>query len=123
LTAVQTALEVLALTAAIAVLVPAFFVTWWLAGSDDEARNPVAPLIGIAVLGTSVWSIVVAARMQVGDSLPSLLVMAAPAVLLLLAAPFAGNRAHGRAPLKETLPAVGLLSIPALFGGAAVLVG
>ena len=119
----QTALEVLALIAAVAVLLPAFFVTWWLAGSDDEARNPVAPLLGLAVLGTSLWSVGVATRMNVGDNPRSLLVMAAPAALLLLAAPFAGNRAHGRAPLKESLSGVGLLSIPALFGGVAVLVG
>ena len=62
----QTALEVMALIAAIAVLLPAFFVTWWLAGSDDEARNPVAPLLGLAVFGTSLWSVGVAAGLDVG---------------------------------------------------------
>ena len=119
----QTALEVLALIAAVAVPLPAFFTTWWLTGSDDEARNPVAPLLGLGILATSVWSIVVAARMDVGDNLRSLFVMPAPAVLLVPAAPFAGNRAHGRAPLRESLSAVGVLAIPAVFGGAAFLLG
>ena len=119
----ETALEVAALIAAVAVLVPAFFVTWWLAGSDDEARSPVAPLLGIGIFATSLWSVGVAARMDVSANFRSLLVMAASPVLLLLAGPFAGNRAHGRAPLRESLAGVGLLAIPALFGGGAFLLG
>ena len=43
---VQTLLAVAALLAAVVALVPAFFTTWWLAGSDDEALNRVAPALG-----------------------------------------------------------------------------
>ncbi len=112
-----------ALVAAVLALVPAFFTTWWLAGSDDEALNPVAPLLGIALLGTSIASVIVAAHLDAGSGGGSLAVMAAPAVLLFLAAPFAGNRAHGRAPLRESLSGVAVLSIAPLLALAAVLAG
>ncbi len=45
---------------AIATLLPAFFITWGLAGADDIPRNVVAPFLGLAVLVTSAWTAVTA---------------------------------------------------------------
>lgn len=119
---VQTLLAVAALVAAIVALVPAFFVTWWLAGSDDEARNLMAPVLGLGVLVGSVAAVVTAARLDPVPSGQALLVMAAPAVLLALAMPFAGNQALGHARFRDGLPGLLALSVaPALALTAAVL--
>jgi len=120
---VQTFFEVAALVAAAASLIPAFFVTWWLAGSDDEALNPVAPLLGLVLFGTAIASVVVAYRMVFGAGGSFPLVMAAPLALFVLAVPFAGNRAQGRARLREVGEGVAVLSPAPLLALAAVLVG
>jgi hypothetical protein len=119
---VQTLLAVAALVAAFVALVPAFFVTWWLAGSDDEPRNLVAPVLGLGVLGGAVAAVVAAARIDPEPSGLALLVMASPAVLLVLAMPFAGTRALGRPRFSEVLPGLLALSVtPALALAAATL--
>jgi hypothetical protein len=118
---VQTLFEMAALVAAVGSLVPAFFLTWWLAGSDDEALNSVAPLLGLLLFGTSIASVVVAARMFLGPDAASLLVMAAPLALFLLAALFAGNRVHGRPRLRQVAEGVAVLSPAPLLALGAVL--
>lgn len=60
--AVDTALLWLLRMAAVATILPAFFVTWYLGGSDGTAKNPVAPLFGLGVLVTAVWSAIAAFR-------------------------------------------------------------
>ncbi|HEX2073757.1 MAG TPA: hypothetical protein VHF92_08235 [Geodermatophilus sp.] len=119
----QTFLAILTLVAAVGVLLPAFFITWWLAGSDDEALNPVAPLLGLGLFVAAIATVVVAARLDPEPTRGALAVMAAPAVLLLLATPFAGNRAHGRAPFREVLPGLALLSLPPLLALATLAIG
>jgi hypothetical protein len=119
---VQTLLAIAALAAAVVALVPAFFVTWWLAGSDDEPLNWVAPSLGLGVLVGSVAAVVAAARIDPEPSGQAVLVMASPAVLLVLAMPFAGNRTLGRVRLREGLPGLLALSVaPALALAAAAL--
>lgn len=118
----QTLLAVAALVAAVVALLPAFFVTWWLAGSDDQARSPVAPVLGLGVLVGSVASVITAAGLDPDPGGQALLVMASPAMLLALAMPFAGNKALGRARFRDGLPGILALSVaPALALVAAVL--
>lgn len=49
---VESPITWLARLAAIATLIPAFFVFWYLSGSDDTPRNYVAPLLGLGVMIT-----------------------------------------------------------------------
>lgn len=92
-------------------LIPALFVTWWLAGSDDEARNPLAPILGLGLLAAAVVSLVLAMRLDPEPDNSTIAVMALPAVLLIVAGPFAGNRAHGRARVRDIVPGALVLSL------------
>jgi hypothetical protein len=112
---VQTFLALVTAIAAAGTLIPALFVTWWLAGSDDEARNPVAPILGLGLLAAAVVSLVLAVRLDPEPDDTTIIVMALPAILLVLATPFAGNRARGRARVRDVVPGVFILLItPAL---------
>ena len=111
----QTLLAVAVLVASVALLVPAFFVCWWLTGYDGEALNPVAPILGIGVLATAVGSIVVAARLDTDPSNAALALMAAPVVLLVLAMPFAGNDTTGKVRFREGREGILVLSITPLL--------
>jgi hypothetical protein len=108
---VQTFLALVTAIVAAGTLIPALFVTWWLAGSDDEARNPVAPILGLGLLAAAVVSLVLAVRLDPEPENTTIAVMALPAVLLLVAGPFAGNRARGRARARDIIPGALVLSL------------
>jgi hypothetical protein len=112
----QTFLAVATAIVAAGTLIPAFFVTWWLAGSDDEALNPIAPILGLGLLAAAVVSLVQAIRLDPEPSDRTIAVMALPAALLILAGPFAGNRAHGRARFRDIVPGVLVLSLTPAMG-------
>lgn len=102
----QTFLALATAIVAAGTLIPALFVTWWLAGSDDEARSPLAPILGLGLLAAAVVSLVQAVRLDPEPGDRTILVMALPAILLVVAAPFAGNRAQGRARVRDIVPGV-----------------
>jgi hypothetical protein len=101
---------------AVASLLPAFFVTWYLSGSDGTATNPVAPLLGIGVMITAVWSAVTAFRTLDADPAGALLIFAGPPALMLLARPFSGNDAVEREPFGTYVFQVLFLCGPLLLG-------
>jgi hypothetical protein len=86
---------------AVATLLPAFFIMWYLTGSDDTPRNPVAPLLGLAVFAASVWATVTAFRTLDDDVSRALAIFAVAPAAYLLAWPFSGNEAIGRLSLAE----------------------
>jgi len=111
---VESAVTWLSRLAAIATLIPAFFVFWYLSGSDDTPRNYVAPLLGLGVMITAVWSVITTFRALPAEPTRALWISALPVAICLLAWPFAGSVATGRPPLGEYLTGVAWLTGPAL---------
>jgi hypothetical protein len=76
----------------------------------------------VLLLGAAIGSVVVAIRLREPSGL-ALAIAAAPPVLLLLAMPFAGNRAHGRARFRQAVPGLLIFSVPPLLAAATWAVG
>lgn len=96
---------------AILSLVPAFFLTWFLSGSDDSPRNRVAPVLGLGVLASTVWLVVTAFQLP-DSSTPIEVAAALPLVIGLAAWPFSGSRASGRPAWREYVPSAMVLAAP-----------
>jgi hypothetical protein len=111
----ETLLSWLIRLTAIGTLLPAFFMLWYLAGSDDQPRNLVAPVLGLAVMVFAVWSVVASFRSLPEEPARFLLIAVLPLVLTLLAWPFSGSKATGRQTLAEYVPATGWLAGPPLL--------
>lgn len=114
--AVETLLLWVVRLVALATLLPAFFVTWYLAGSDDTPRNVVAPFVGLGVLVAAGWSAVTAFRALPEDPVRALWIFALPPALYVVGWPFAGNESMGRPRMLEYVPSAVWLSGPMLFG-------
>jgi hypothetical protein len=102
---------------AIASLLPAFFVLWYMAGADDTPRNVVAPLMGLGVMAAAIWGVVAAFRLLPDDPSKAISIFALAPVLFLIGFPFGGTKATGRTPAKE-LSGVFWLSGPFLLSAA-----
>lgn len=98
--------------AAIATLIPSFFVLWYLAGADDKPRNVVAPILGFAVMITAVWTMISSFRTLDDDPLRALWISVLLPTLCLLAWPFSGTRAVGRDSFADYVPAALWLAGP-----------
>jgi hypothetical protein len=119
--AVETLLLWVIRLVVLATLLPAFFITWYLAGSDDTPRNVVAPFIGLGVLVTAGWSAVIAFRALPEDAVQALWIFALGPALYLVGWPFAGNESMGRPRLLEYVPSAVWLSGPMFFGALLVI--
>lgn len=106
--------------AAIATLLPAFFVLWGLSGGDGTPRNPVAPLLGLGVMITSVWAVASSFGTLLDDPTRALAVFALPVGLYVVAWPFTGNGGMDRPGLVEHGRDAIWLSGPLLLGAAYV---
>lgn len=105
---------------AVGALVPSFFVMWYLAGSDDTPRNPVAPFLGLGVMVAAIWTAASSFQTLVVDPSRAVAIFALPPVLFLVAWPFAGNESEGGRPplleyVRDSLWMCGPLLIGALY--------
>ena len=119
--AVETLLLWVIRLVALATLLPAFFITWYLAGSDDTPRNVVAPFIGLGVLIAAGWSAVTAFRVLPEDPVRALWIFVLAPALYLVGWPFAGNESMGRPRWLEYVSSTVWLSGPMLFGALLVI--
>ncbi len=101
---------------AVATLLPAFFITWGLAGADGIPRNVVAPFLGLAVLVASAWAAVTAFGTLPDDVSRALSIFALAPAIYLVAWPFAGTQSTGREPLVRYLRDVVWVGGPLLSG-------
>lgn len=101
---------------AVAILLPAFFIAWGLAGADDIPRNVVAPFLGFGVLVASAWAAVIAFGTLPDDVPRALSIFALPPAFYLVAWPFAGTQSTGREPLVQYLRDVVWVGGPLLSG-------
>lgn len=112
----ETVLLWLTRLSAIGVVLPAFFMTWYLAGSDDIPRSVIAPIFGLGVLASAIWGLVKAFQLP-ADPYGALLVFSLPIVLSLVVWPVSGNRAMGREPILKYVAGLVWLA-PAFVVGA-----
>jgi hypothetical protein len=100
--------------AAIATVPPAVLVLVYLGGSDDVARTPLAPIVGLGIVGTAIWGAIASIGQLATDPGRTAAILAVPPVLYLLSWPVAGNRAMGRPPVREHLAGLVLLVWPCI---------
>lgn len=101
--------------AAVGVVLPAFFMMWYLAGADDTPRSVIAPFFGLGVLASAIWGVVKAFQLPT-DPYEALLVFALPLVLSLVVWPVSGSEAMGREPILRYVKELFWLA-PALVAG------